>query len=200
MSPTDEPRSRRAGSLGWRVLVVLVLLKVSTVVVGVLAIARARGDVEREVCCGALAHIRALGAVLDGTLQDARRTVELAAQTWADAPGDARATQLLLRRLRRDVPIVETLSILDPDGKLVDGDPVPPDVDVGGNSFGGYIGDATFVPAGRRNPASSILGPAGREDAGQLHPGPRAGGRRPAHPGPAGRRTPASSIPDRGPE
>ena len=48
-----------------------------------------------EVERGALAHIRALGAALDGTLQDARRTVELAAATWADAPGDARATQLL---------------------------------------------------------------------------------------------------------
>jgi signal transduction histidine kinase len=145
---TTEPAAapRRPGKLGWRVLVALALAAVvPTTIVGVLAIFRARGDVEREVRRGALAHIRALGAVLDGTLQDARRTVELAAQTWADAPADTRATQLLLRRLRRDVPIVQTLSILDPDGKLVDGDPAPAGVDVGANSFGGYIGDASFV-------------------------------------------------------
>src|SRR3954471_13254235 len=97
------------GSLRWRVLLVIVLAAVlPTVVVGVLAISRARGDVEREVNRGALAHIRALGAALDGTLQDARRTVELAAATWADAPDDQRTTQLLARRLRRDVPIVSS--------------------------------------------------------------------------------------------
>ncbi|HUJ57635.1 MAG TPA: sensor histidine kinase [Kofleriaceae bacterium] len=133
------------GSLRWRVLVVLALaVMVPTVVVGALAILRARHDVEDEVQRGALAHIRALGAALDGTLQDARRTVELAAASWADAPDDARETQLLLRRLRRDVPIVQTLSILDPDGKLLYGDPLPGGVDVGSHSFGGYIGDAVF--------------------------------------------------------
>ena len=65
--------------------------------VGALAIARVRDDVEHEVRRGALAHIRALGAALDDTLQSARRTVELAGATWADAPDDTRATQLLLR-------------------------------------------------------------------------------------------------------
>jgi signal transduction histidine kinase len=133
-------------TLRWRVLVVLALAAiVPTLVVGALAIVSARSDVEREVARGALAHIRALGAALDGTLQDARRTVELAAATWADAPEDTRATQLLLARLRRDVPIVHSLSILDPDGKLLDGDPVPPGVDVGSHSFGGYIGDTVFA-------------------------------------------------------
>lgn len=132
-------------SLRWRVLLVLSLAAVvPTVVVGVLAISRARHDVENEVRRGGLAHIRALGAALDGTLQDARRTVELAASQWADAPGDTRATELLLRRLRRDVPIVRSLSILDPDGKLLSGDPVPAGVDIGSHSFGGYIGDAVF--------------------------------------------------------
>jgi signal transduction histidine kinase len=48
-----------------------------------------------------------------------------------------------VRRLRRDVPIVETLSILDPDGALVFGDPIPA-ADIGSHSFGGYIGDAVF--------------------------------------------------------
>lgn len=145
-------------SLRWRVLVVLALAAVvPTVVVGALAIVRARGDVHNEVQRGALAHIRALGAALDGTLQDARRTVELAAASWADAPDDARASELLLRRLRRQVPIVSALSIVDPDGKLRYGDPVaiapepsPRDrargggIAIGSHSFGGYIGDAVF--------------------------------------------------------
>jgi two-component system NtrC family sensor kinase len=117
---------------------------VPTVTVGSLAILRARHDVEDEVQRGALAHIRALGAVLDGTLQDARRTVELAAATWADAPGDARATGQLLRRLRRDVPIVHALSLLDPEGRAISGDPTPAGVDIGSYSFGGYVGDAVF--------------------------------------------------------
>ncbi|MBL0218962.1 MAG: HAMP domain-containing protein [Myxococcales bacterium] len=134
---------RRTGSLRWRVLLVLALAAiVPTMIVGVLAIMRARNDVEREVRRGALAHIRALGAALDGTLQDSRRTVELAAATWADAPDDVRETQLLLARLRRDVPIVHTLSILDPEGALRYGDPVPAGADVGSHSFGGYVGDA----------------------------------------------------------
>jgi len=121
-------------TLRWRVLVVLALAAVvPTVVVGALAIMRARDDVQREVQRGALAHIRALGAALDGTLQDARRTVELAAASWADAPDDVRETQLLLKRLRRDVPIVHSLSIVDPN------------VDIGSHSFGGYIGDAVFA-------------------------------------------------------
>src|SRR6185503_5023895 len=113
--------------LRWRVLLVLSLAAVvPTVVVGVLAILRARHDVENEVKRGALAHIRALGSALDGTLQSSRRTIELSASQWADAPTDAKETELLLSRLRRSVPIVKSVSILDPDGKLLYGDPVPP--------------------------------------------------------------------------
>ena len=130
-------------SLRWRVLLVLALAAiVPTIVVGVLAISRARHDVRDEVQRGALAHIRALGAALDGTLQDSRRTVELAASQWADAAGDVKSTQLLVRRLRRDVPVVQALAILDPEGQLLFGDPVPAGVDIGSHSFGGYIGDA----------------------------------------------------------
>ncbi|HET7500761.1 MAG TPA: sensor histidine kinase [Kofleriaceae bacterium] len=133
-------------SLRWRVLVVLSLAAmVPTVIVGALAIMRARNDVEREVDRGALAHIHALGIVLDTTLQDARRMVELTAASWADAPDDTRETQLLLKRLRRNVPIVHALSILDPSGALRIGDPVPPGLDVGSHSFGGYIGDAEYT-------------------------------------------------------
>jgi len=129
-------------SLRWRVLLALALAAMlPTVIVGALAIMRARDDVAREVNRGAQAHIRALGAVLDGTLQDAWRTVDLAAASWADAPHDTRATQLLLRRLKADVTIVRTLSILDPDGALQFGDPVPARLDIGSHSFGGYVGD-----------------------------------------------------------
>ncbi|MBA3504140.1 MAG: cache domain-containing protein, partial [Deltaproteobacteria bacterium] len=144
MSDDDKPPEKRPSpSLRWRVLLVLVLAAViPTVVTGVLAIVRARADVKREVERGALAHIRALGAALDGTLQDSRRTVELAAATWADETDDVRKTQLLIKRLRRDVPIVSSLSILDADGELRYGDPVPRGVDVGSHSFGGYIGEA----------------------------------------------------------
>ena len=135
--------STKAGSLRWRVLLVLALAAiVPTIVVGVLAIIRARDDVQNEVRRGALAHIRALGAALDGTLQDSRRTVELAAATWADAPDDPRQTQLLLARLRRVVPIVQSLSVVDPDGVLKYGDPIPAGADIGSHSFGGYVGDA----------------------------------------------------------
>jgi signal transduction histidine kinase len=138
--------TRRASSLRWRVLLVLSLAAVvPTVVVGVLAILRARHDVQNEVQRGALAHIRALGSALDGTLQGARRTISLAASQWADAPDDARETQLLLRRLHREVPIIKAVSILDPDGKLLYGEPVPSNVDIGSHSFGGYIGDAVFA-------------------------------------------------------
>ncbi|HLL21661.1 MAG TPA: sensor histidine kinase [Kofleriaceae bacterium] len=134
---------RAQPSLRWRVLLTLVMAAViPTVITGVLAIVRARADVEREVERGALAHIRALGAALDGTLQDSRRTVELAAATWADEADDVRKTQLLIKRLRRDVPIVSSLSIIDADGELRYGDPVPKGVDVGSHSFGGYIGEA----------------------------------------------------------
>src|SRR4029079_12865376 len=97
----------------------------------------------------ALAHIRALGAVLDGTLQDARRTVELAAATWADAPRDDRAADLRLRRRRPGVRSLPSLSILDPSGQLVSGNPVPTNLDVGSHSYGGYIGDAEAVGEGR---------------------------------------------------
>ena len=136
--------ARPAGtaSLRWRVLLALSLAAMlPTVIVGALAIMRARDDVAREVNRGAQAHIRALGAVLDGTLQAAWRTVELAAATWADAPGGPRETQLLLRRLKVDVPIIRALSILDLDGRVRSGDPVPARLDIGSNSYGGYVGD-----------------------------------------------------------
>src|SRR5262249_54898898 len=133
---------RPTASLRWRVLLVLALAAMlPSVIVGALAIMRARDAVVREVSRGSLAHIRALGAVLDGRLRAAWRPVGVGAASWADAPGDARDTELLLRRLHRDIPIVRTLSILDPAGTRRFGDPVPARLDIGSNSFGGYVGD-----------------------------------------------------------
>lgn len=133
---------KRRRSLTWRVLVILAAAAVvPTVVVGALAILRARADLEREVVRGNLALVRAVGAQLDGTLQDARRAVELTASAWADAPDDPRATDRHLRRLRKQVPVVSSLTIVDPDGRHLVGDPLPHGVDTGAHSFGGYIGD-----------------------------------------------------------
>ena len=135
-------RPAGSASLRWRVLLALSLAAMlPTVVVGALAIMRARDDVTREVNRGARAHIRALGAVVDGTLQAAWRTVDLAAGTWADAPDDPRDTQLLLGRLKKDVPIIRAVSILDLDGRVRSGDPVPAKLDIGSHSYGGYVGD-----------------------------------------------------------
>ncbi|HET9624080.1 MAG TPA: sensor histidine kinase [Kofleriaceae bacterium] len=150
MTDTPPPGKPVTASLRWRVLVVLALAAMlPTVIVGALVITRARRDVEREVERGALAHIIALGAVLDNTLQSARRTIEVAAAGWADAPDDTRETQLMVRRLRRNVRVINALSILDPSGALRYGDPVPPRIDIGSHSFGGYIGDAEYVPDSR---------------------------------------------------
>jgi signal transduction histidine kinase len=136
-------------SLTWRVLAILaVAVIVPTVIVGGLAIRREQADVEEEVVRGNLALIRAVGASLDATLQDARRALELAGATWADGPdGDvgapARADRLV-RRVRRQVPIVLRLALTSPRGAQLAGDPLPAGVDRGFHSFGGYVGDVVF--------------------------------------------------------
>ena len=87
--------ARPSASLRWRVLLALSLAAMlPTVIVGGLAIMRARDAVVREVSRGGLAHIRALGALLDGKLQDAWRTVELGLRaslpegcTWSEPTG-----------------------------------------------------------------------------------------------------------------
>jgi signal transduction histidine kinase len=144
----------RHHTLTWRILLILALAAVvPTVVVGGLAIRRARADLEREVVRGNLALIRAQGAALDATLQGARRALELAGAGWADGrstarpadEADRRATARVLGRVRRQVSIVSSLSLVDPDGHLIAGDPVPPGLDPGFHSFGGYIGDAVFA-------------------------------------------------------
>lgn len=141
-------------TLTLRVLVVLALATITpTLIVGALAIRRARADLELEVVRGNLALIRALGAHVDGTMQDARRALDLSAAAWADqrttsaadTEVERRATERLLRRLRREVPLFATLSIVGVDGVVLYGDPVAPDVGTGAHTFGGYVGDVVFV-------------------------------------------------------
>ncbi|HTM21324.1 MAG TPA: ATP-binding protein [Kofleriaceae bacterium] len=143
------------GTLTTRVLAVLVLATVvPTLVVGGLAIHRARDDLRREVRRGNLALIRSLGASLDGTLQSARRTLDLAAVSWADrrqvgAADDEvarKSTERLLRWLRREVPLFASISIVGVDGQVLYGDPIT--AELGRSTFGGYIGDVTY-DAGR---------------------------------------------------
>jgi two-component system NtrC family sensor kinase len=106
-----------------------------------------------------------MGAALDTTLQDARRTVELAAAAWADqrrpdalvlAADDKKATDRLLRRLRREVPVLAAVTLVEPGGRPIAGDPVPPGTDLGSHSFGGYVGDVDFAPRAATEPASAL--------------------------------------------
>jgi hypothetical protein len=92
----------RRRSLALRVIGVLTLAAlIPTLAIGTLAFARTRADLEREVVRGHLALIRALGAGLDATLQDARAPSDRR-RDWADGSTrrrpelDRRATERLL--------------------------------------------------------------------------------------------------------
>ena len=139
---------RRRTSLRTRVLIVLALAAVlPTALVGFVAIRRARSDLEVEVVRGNLALIRSLGAALDETLQGARGSMQIAAALWGDlrgAPDEAVETRRLLRNLEREVPLLSSLSIVDPDGHHLHGDPISVPPDTGAHSFGGYIGDVVI--------------------------------------------------------
>lgn len=144
-------------SLRSRVLVVLAVATIApTLLVGALAIRRARADLEREVVRGHLAHIRALGSALDQTLQGARRSLELTAAWWADdrtaddvGTEDARrASERLVRRLRRQVPLIGEVTVLDADGRRLAGPPLEHEVGRGAHSFGGYVGDVRYADDG----------------------------------------------------
>ena len=140
-------------TLTWRVLLVLGLAAaVPTITVGALAIWRARTNLETEVVRGNLALVRELGASLDGRLQSARRSLELAAASWADEKtaetardADLPATRRLLRRLRREVPLFASIAVFDVDGQSIAGDEVSIETGAGAHTFGGYIGDIGFV-------------------------------------------------------
>ena len=149
------------GTLTLRVVLVLAMAAViPTGALGFLAIYNARQALEREVVRGNLALVRALGSSLDTTLQDARRTLKLAADWWADEHTAATAmaadegrTRRLLKSLREQVSLFSALAIVDPAGapRHVDGDidlgvhlSSISDLGVGAHTFGSYIGDVVF--------------------------------------------------------
>jgi two-component system NtrC family sensor kinase len=147
------------------VLAILALATiVPTAVVGGLAIRRARRDVETEVVRGSLGLIRSLGSAIDAVLQDGRRTLTLAAASWADEPA---AAERLTRRLIREVPLLARLAFLSADGSFVAGDP-----EIAGrpfdrrDSYGGTLGDVWRNAEGK--PAALLVVQA-RGRTGQLH-------------------------------
>jgi two-component system NtrC family sensor kinase len=129
------------------VLVVVGLAVVlPTILVSAIAVWRARRDLQREVVRGHLSLVRALGAGLDGTLQDARRTLALAGAGWADAErGDG---ERVLRRVRRDVPMIRRATLLDAAGAIVAGDAIDTAQIERAGTYGGYVSDVTRGPDG----------------------------------------------------
>jgi two-component system NtrC family sensor kinase len=122
-----------------RVMAVIAVATVApTILVGALAVRRARRDVQREVVRGNLALVRALGAGLDGTLQDARETLRLAGSSWADSQNDS---ERLVRRVKRELPVVRRAAVLDPDGRLVAGDALDVHALERANTYGGWVSD-----------------------------------------------------------
>ena len=125
---------------------------VPAIAIGGLSIYRASTEVESEVVRGRLAQVRALASSLDETVQGARRSLELAAAWWADerqvdqtrSPESLRVMDRLWRRLRREIPIFQSLTILDVDGKTIYGEELVADASLGAHSFGGFIGDVAY--------------------------------------------------------
>ncbi len=147
-------------TLTLRVVVVLALAAlIPTASLGYLAIFHARQVLEREVVRGNLGLIRALGASLDTTLQDARRTLKVTADTWADiyasgmigpisavkgVPAREPMPERMLTRVRRQMPLFSSLTIVDADGEILAGNRSIPDLGTGAHTFGSYIGDVVF--------------------------------------------------------
>jgi signal transduction histidine kinase len=145
-----------------RLMIALALCALTpTIVLAALTVRRARADLEREVVRGNLALIRSIGRELDGVLQSARHTLEVAAAAWAEAPCpssarseddssgpkasprpvapgcDPRRTRRILARVRNEAPIVEAV-----DAFLLD-DPRAEHIERQG-SYGGYVSEVEF--------------------------------------------------------
>jgi signal transduction histidine kinase len=154
------------GGLRTRIVVLLAIATiVPTVLVGALAVRRARTDVRREVVRGHLALVRALGAGLDTTLQDLRHALALAAGAWADNPAPD-ATKRQLQRIRRELPSVRKVAVLDADGALVAGDALPEAAFERANTYGGYVSDVIRPKDG--GPPSALVVVQARTRTGEL--------------------------------
>ncbi len=117
--------------------------------VGALAVRRARRDVRREVVRGNLALVRATGAALDATLQDLRQALSLAAGVLADTPPEQfkdPPTQRLLARVKRELPAIRRLALLNAGGYRIAGDPIELPAFERANTYGGYVSDVIRAP------------------------------------------------------
>jgi signal transduction histidine kinase len=108
-----------------------------TILLAALTVRRARADLEREVVRGNLALIRSIGRELDGVLQSARHTLEVAAAAWAEAPADVGRARRILARARDEAPIVESVEAFGVD------DPRAQRIERQG-SYGGYVSEVEF--------------------------------------------------------
>jgi len=147
---TDTPPARPVrGGLTIRLMGAFALLAVTpTLLLGGLAISRARSDVQVEVVRGNLALIRAVGQQLNATLQDTRRALEVTAAFLAQDPDGGRAahsrTARTLRALGGEFPILRQVTYLDRQGKRIEGDTLDPEVRFSldlANTFGGYVSE-----------------------------------------------------------
>ncbi len=115
-----------------------------TLLLGWLAITRARSDVQREVVRGNLALIRAVGQQLNSTLQDTRRALAVTSATLAQQPIGGRAAGRTLRTLGSEFPILRQLTYLDRQGKRLHGDELDRAVKFSldlANTYGGYVSE-----------------------------------------------------------
>ena len=126
-----------------------------TVLLGALGVRSARRTVEEEVTRGHLALIRSVGQHLNGSLQDTRRAMMVAAAAWTERSALA-PLERSLRRLRSEHEILERIVVLDRAGRGVLGDsplgsaPLRWDL---ADTYGGYVSDVLFGPGGRRHVA-----------------------------------------------
>ena len=135
------------GGLTVRLMAAFALLAVApTLLLGWLAISRARSDVQREVVRGNLALIRAVGQQLNSTLQDTRRALEVTAAYLALAEDDLGpgVRQRTLRALGAEFPSLRQVTFLDREGRRVLGDELAREIKFSldlANTYGGYVSE-----------------------------------------------------------
>ena len=142
-----NPPLRVRGGLRLRLMVAFALLAVApTLLLGGLAIHRARQDVQQEVVRGNTALIRAIGQQLNATLQDTRRGLEVAAAALARfQQADGRR---ILRVLRSEFSILRRVTFLNREGNWTLGDQLDPGIKFSldmANTYGGYVSEVLHV-------------------------------------------------------
>ncbi len=133
-------------------MVAFALLAVApTLLLGGLAIQRARQDVQQEVVRGNTALIRAIGQQLNATLQDTRRGLEVAAAALARfQKADGRR---VLRVLRSEFSILRRVTFLNREGDWTLGDQLDPSIKFSldmANTYGGYVSEVLHVGDARQ--------------------------------------------------